>query len=425
MKFLCRGVVVALGFSIAGCGGVPLRVVEQLDDRNYGTVAIVAGSEVAVEKPRSPAAGPAAGAGAGVVEVGVNLIALALPYCLAGPPFCAVVLGTAAVATAPVMALGALIGGATADPRDAVLAARTTIARGLAELRPAKTVAALAFEMARTQTAFAVRLEDSVDAKALAERGVDTVLEVALTEVHFVSTREGRAFFAAKARSRLVRAGDAKLLEEYETGYGSESRTHAEWAAAGAQALRAAFGRAWREIAESVVAEHLLVVRNGGATLRAEVPAQRREVQFFPKIETHGGYAFVAAGSGRPLLRWESLDSLMARAPIPVQTAPRDVSYELRVYRATDGFSKMPGELVYARDGLLAPEHAIEVDLSSCGYYFWTVRAHFILGDRSRTTKFSSLRESQDDFEEGNRLFFSRSSLYFRFRASAEGACKD
>lgn len=425
MKTLYFSLFAALQLSLAGCGNAPLRVAEQLGDRSYGTVAIVAGPEVSLDSPLSPPAGPIEGAVAGAAAGAVGVIAAALPYCILGPE-CVVIL-VPAIAAAPTAAVvGAALG--AAESKGAVHSARNSIAKGLAELKPVKRITALAFEMARTQTAFSVRHEDMSDAKELAARGVDTVLEITLTEFRFVRTLHGVAFFV-KARARLVRIKDGKVLEEYSTGYGSESRTYLDWGTGGAHALSDALERAWREIAESVMAEHLLVLRTDGKTLRALEPVQQRDIsQIFSKIDSPGAYAFVPAGSRRPLLRWEPLDSLLARVPGLVQAAPREVSYELRVYRAVDGNSKVPGRLVYVRDSLLAPEHELEDDLEPCGDYFWTVRAHFILDQRSRTVKFASLWESENDFAEsmqhgGTWSFLSRSGYYYRFRAGAKGAC--
>jgi len=384
---------------------------------------------VTYAEPFRPPAGAVQGIAAGAASGALSAIVLALPYCMLGPE-CTVILAPATVAAGPGAAMGAVLGGTNSESKASTLAARSAIAKGLAALEPTKVIASQASELAEIQTAFPIIREASADPKELAMRGVDTVVEISATEFSLVPTLDGLAFFV-KAHSRLIRTVDGKVLEEFDTGYGSESRTYRDWGANDAGNLQNALQRAWREIAESIVAEHLLVLHTGGKTLQAQEPAQQRDaLQIFAKIKTPGAYTFVDAGSRRPQLRWESLESLLTRATKSTQLAPQQISYELRVYRATsNGYSTVPGNLAYVREGLLEPEHVIEKDLEPCGDYFWTVRAHFVLGKRSRTTKFASLWDSERDFMEfmqhgGTWSFLARSGHYYRFRAGAKEMCK-
>lgn len=445
VKIAVLSIVAAASFSLMGCSSSPLRTYEPLGDYNFGTIAIMPGAELAPEELERPPAGAGEGARAGAKAHTASAMRQVLARCggiglaglivgagagasVAGAGVCALIVGpVVAIIAAPT---GAVIGAATAESKEPVLEAHNAIVKYLAEFKPSELVAALAFKMAQAQTAYSVQhAAHSSDPKLLASSGVDTVLELTVTELRFVSVRDGAAFFV-KASTRLIRTKDAKTLEEYVTGYGSETRRYSDWVANGAQLLREALSRAWEEIAESAMAEHLLVYHTGAHTLHAELPGQRKSglsVLASDYDIRPDGYAFVPAGARRPLLRWEPLDSLLARTSAAPKSAPRNVSYELRVYRATDGREKWPGRLVYTRNGIPLPEHVIEEDLEPCGYYYWTVRAHFMVDHRSRTTKFSSLWQSESDFEgelsNKNIPFRTRSAYYYRFRTGASNAC--
>ena len=64
--------------------------------------------------------------------------------------------------------------------------------------------------------------------------------------------------------------------------------------------------------------------------------------------------------------------------------AVEQVTYELRVWKTQPGH---PEALVYARQGLPEPSHALENPLDPSSQYLWTVRAHFLLDGRPRTTE--------------------------------------
>lgn len=449
MNILVLSTVAAVSLSLMGCGSPPLRVYEPLDDYNFGTIAVMPGAPFTPEELTRPPAGAGEGARAGAEEAtssafqevlarcgGIGLVAMLVG---ADPMASVAFVGACTLIVTPVaaivtMPIYAIIGASNAESKESVMKIHDSITKLADEIKLSNTVTQLVFKMAQSQTSFSVRQEDKVsDLMQLSANGVDTVLEIAVTELDFVRTRDGIAFFV-EARSRLIRSKDAKVLEEYKTGYGRVLNSYSAWGANDAQAFRETLIRACEEIAESVMAEHLLVLRTDGDTLRAKSPVQRNnkglDALVWDSFVTPNDYAFVSAESRRPLLQWESLESLLARVSSPPKSLPRNVTYELRIYRATDdGLAKLPGPLVYTRNGLPSPEHALEEDLDPCGYYYWTVRAHFVLDRRNRTTKFSSLWKSEGEFDKdsgnkGNFPFRTRSGFYYRFHAGTKHACE-
>jgi hypothetical protein len=62
------------------------------------------------------------------------------------------------------------------------------------------------------------------------------------------------------------------------------------------------------------------------------------------------------------------------------------VTYEIRIWRTTAG---RRGKLVYGRSGLTETHHRLEEPLAPGTRYLWSVRAHFSLKGRRRTTEWS------------------------------------
>lgn len=90
----------------------------------------------------------------------------------------------------------------------------------------------------------------------------------------------------------------------------------------------------------------------------------------------------------RPRFKWEAFPR-----PGDVAAAPEEmkrvsnVRYDLLVAQEKN---MAPDEIIYRREGLLSPEHVINLSLRSDARYFWTVRARFDLDGRSRVTEWGS-----------------------------------
>jgi hypothetical protein len=108
------------------------------------------------------------------------------------------------------------------------------------------------------------------------------------------------------------------------------------------------------------------------------------------EIKTFALYSeFVVVDSLQPTFRWQPLTiSLEKRSRENAEAFGRieNVTYEIRIWRTTAGRS---GKMVYARKGLTAVYHRLEMPLDPGTRYLWSVRAHFNLNDRPRTIEWA------------------------------------
>lgn len=95
---------------------------------------------------------------------------------------------------------------------------------------------------------------------------------------------------------------------------------------------------------------------------------------------------FVDVESLRPSLRWQLFPGpeLRKRDANLASDRVREVRYELRIWRTEHGYS---GDLVYERDDLSEPQHALEESLEPSTNYLWTVRARFELDGTTYVTE--------------------------------------
>lgn len=96
---------------------------------------------------------------------------------------------------------------------------------------------------------------------------------------------------------------------------------------------------------------------------------------------------YVEVDTLTPTFRWQPLaiepESQSSQHP-PIRI--EKVTYELRIWRTVpDGY----GKLVYAREDLTTTEHKLERPLAPGTRYLWSVRAHFHIDSRCRTTEWT------------------------------------
>jgi hypothetical protein len=82
----------------------------------------------------------------------------------------------------------------------------------------------------------------------------------------------------------------------------------------------------------------------------------------------------------QPALRWHVFT---ARDVGESDSKISDVKYDLKIWVAAHG---APGNLVYAREGLPEPSHAVQEPLPPATAYFWSLRARFLLNGAPRVT---------------------------------------
>jgi hypothetical protein len=119
---------------------------------------------------------------------------------------------------------------------------------------------------------------------------------------------------------------------------------------------------------------------------------------------------FVQVDSVQPTLQWQSFPPPIdgtgtAQGMLP---AVEQVTYELRVWKTQPGH---PEALVYARQGFPEPSHALENPLDPSSQYLWTVRAHFLLDGRPRTTEWGLAGYALRDEVVPNRSCFRFATL--------------
>jgi len=166
--------------------------------------------------------------------------------CTIGGPLCMMVV-------VPVAVVGGLVGGvagaavqaATSDPLGRTASARGTIEQAIADMRftdglASKTSEQLKLPLAKAGVGKAGEVQDG------------TILEVGVSELEILA-HEHEMALVLRARSRLYRSGDGKVLEEHEAETRTEFKKYRDWAAEGGQPLRDAVDYALVRLGRSLV----------------------------------------------------------------------------------------------------------------------------------------------------------------------------
>jgi hypothetical protein len=118
----------------------------------------------------------------------------------------------------------------------------------------------------------------------------------------------------------------------------------------------------------------------------------------------HPNYHVVKVSSLQPTLKWEA-------------SSEPDATYDLNIFEGPEtgsdllpmpGWKRDPVKLIYSREGLQKPEHAVEEPLKPGYAYFWSVRTH----EKEKISKWS--RYSYCLF--GGFFYYWAPNQYFRFR---------
>lgn len=104
---------------------------------------------------------------------------------------------------------------------------------------------------------------------------------------------------------------------------------------------------------------------------------------------------FVRVESLQPTVRWEAFPRQQDREADNEGLLSRigTVTYELKIWRSSDGYKPTPSDLVYSRQGLVQPSHRIDQPLQPKTKYHWSVRARFELEGQPRVTEWGLSRE--------------------------------
>lgn len=340
-------------------------------------------------------------------------------------------------------AIGAEEGARRALPAEKAQAIESTLNDALARLDTQRELADHLTAIVKSESWVDLR---SVDAKGpaaanespaygvLASEGIDTVIEIAVREIGFDRCettdiygtpndlrcppdfqRKPMVSLYMLVQARLVRVSDGTELFARQFRYTSPHREFALWAANDGRMLVGEFERAYRDLAERVNDDLLLVTpielpNVGGFDALPDHPLYGMcgLVPVYPKAEpiplsealstsffnrkdlclVHP-MRFGAVDSLRPTLRWSPFPRELDREKLEPALLTRigDVSYDLKLWEAE---RCERGRLVYERAGLVAPEHRLEESLAPGQRYFWSFRARFTVDGRLMVTGWAS-----------------------------------
>ncbi|MCU0936434.1 MAG: hypothetical protein MUF66_10280 [Gammaproteobacteria bacterium] len=388
---------------LAGCGTLDVRPHDATYQSSLGRVAVVAAADApglrfegfAHGKGEGALAG--AGAGFGGCLAGVGSSGCSGELC---GLMLLLMLGVCGVTGV----VGGVAGAVTAPSASDVEAAQATLTQALEirtiqeSLRAAVESAALArgARLVVVPPELARQAATARDYRPLAVIGADTVVVIALTRAGTTGSGINAPVAAyLEAAVQVVHAGDNKLQYADEYAYRGRRHTFAEWGADGGRPLLEELGRGCRALGAHVydIVFELYPYPERSARRGADSGLAPLSPPTRGETGADGPLARVldwkAVDSLQPTLKWLAFPGASDVAAAPEEMARvKGVRYDLLIARHDGG---EPGEIVYRREGLAAPEHRLETSLEPDTLYYWTVRAHFDLDDRPRVTQWASM----------------------------------
>ncbi len=213
---------------------------------------------------------------------------------------------------------------------------------------------------------------ETIDLQVFAEGGFETLLLANVDEVTVIADEGTNPILALDVvvTSTLLSVARGGPIDERTFACRAGKRSARAWRVQDHRLFRDAISRCYDKVADRIIEELFLVY----------VPPDG-------SMSSFGGSAFTRVDfEGRRLrLAWKPLSVGDSHGAITREASlqPHDVTYDLRVWRAEDGF---PGTLVYQRTALPEPLHIVERPLKPSSDYFWTVRARFQVNGRTRVT---------------------------------------
>jgi len=409
--FAVVGMLAATAFLLGGCASVALDSAPPEARERIGTVAVVASQQAPrsnfVTFAKGRPQGAATGALVGGAETGAAVAILAATGGAATP----YVLFMAPAFIGAGAAGGALGGAMVSVPTDKAKEIEAAIRDWAAALDTQRTLANRFAEVAAKTGV--VRIESGTAA--------DSVLELAMVSIEFAGCVEPFPFgparcpggkrnpalaLAVEARAQLLASGSGEELFARTFRYHSPRRELARWVADDGRLLNAELERAYQDLAERMHDAFFLTSNTeiaiastltglpgsspdyGLCWLGPRSPAARpmlvSEMWTLPfakgEICEASAIRFPAVDSLQPLLRWDTF---------PRKADSQDVdgvTYDLRVWEVEDCARRA---VVYQRSGLALPEHRLVAPLAPGSRYFWSFRARFVVGGRTKTTPWS------------------------------------
>lgn len=401
------GVGLILVLLQAGCSSTPSPT-DTRHQLNLGRLAVVAASkppEIALKGlVRGKGSGAAVGAGGSFLEC---LGGLGHSSCSGNDPICgaAMIIGLGLCSAAGVV--GGVVGALQAPSASSIRQTESSLhaAVGGGEIQEAlrrqvENLARSEGHVLADPDAQQVRLAARQgDYRALADAGVDSVLEVGLSEV----TTAGHGVkqplqLLMQARVRLIRSLDNRELSNVDYVYQGERRLPAQWSASNGAALLQGVQLGYEALAAHIHDSVFLLYPfpDRGMHSAGWLAAAFGLAPLYPR---NGGQLsddnFLArqlewtqVASTRPTLRWQAFPRPSDLAAAPAEMARvSNVRYDLVI---AEERHLAPARIVYRGEGLRRPNHSLFKPLASKRYYFWSVRARFTLDGRERVTEWAA-----------------------------------
>lgn len=427
---------------LSGCTSLAPPPPSTLVRNELGVVSIVPAQYVPASNFNTFAKGSGAGAAKGAAILGGTSAGATLAGAAAAGPMAPVVVFAGILATVEVAVLGAVGGAKLALPANKAKEVESAINEAVANLD--------------AQTELAERLAKSIKAEPwirlveagkvgpnratvrpaytqLHTAGIDTVIEIAISEIGFESCGPEivRRISSAcphdwekplidlfmSAQVRLVRVSDGKELFMKEYRYKSAMREIPRWVADGGKLLGDELQHAYDELAERVRDDIFFVTslalpapssfgrfsgpENPGYGICWLAPVYPKASPLMisemlsgitslpaklpPDVCPASGMHFPVIDSLRPTLRWGTFPREIDRQQLDhtILNMIGNVTYDLKIWQA-EGCER--GWLIYERTGLPKPEHTMEISLAPARQYFWSVRTQFIIEGRPSVT---------------------------------------
>lgn len=240
------------------------------------------------------------------------------------------------------------------------------------------------------------------DYAQLRAAGIDTVIETAIDEIGFDGciTHNWECpppqvlVLYMRARARLVRVADGAVLFERPLEYRSGNHDLAYWLADGGRQLGEEFEQAYRALAESVYDEAFLITPIDLPFVSNAWESHCWLEPVYPEFKAFDGYL---VDTLQPTLRWTAFPRDVDRRELDPAVLQKigEVTYDLRIWdeavevRNRPANERWRNRIVYERTGLVAPQHTMEVPLAPGSRYYWSVRARFVVDDRSMATRWA------------------------------------
>lgn len=354
--------------------------------------------------------GAVAGASAGVVGVGLYAMTGALEAVIA--PYLAVV-------AIPVgMAAGALHSARPVMPESEVTILEAQVSQNLATLQIPSSLARAIATAAEHDTGqrFPV-LDDGGPAKpdaapdyrTMARQGVDSILEVVVTDVGFTGRKAMSFHMVAHVRVVRTAQGESSYFRQFV--YQSDEYEGHLWSRNKAALLREELQRAYESLAGSIVEQLFLLAglppgSKGGSGVETSlkdlfggrdscglgwVSPERDYQPGFLDVHHRDWNRFPLVASDRPVLAWEGFPREVDRRgeAAAITSGISNVRYDLRIWEVIAGG---PPRLIYEKRDLPGTSHALDEVLPHERRYFWSVRARFDHEGRVNGTKWGCYR---------------------------------